>query len=227
MVVNDPAPPDGAALARTQPGIAPFVEFVRGTTSEMVSEPVSLTAVSGMAGLLSTGLIAAGVVPPTPVAQLPAVPPTGVLGAIGMPNPACLMSLAINSMATRTFCCVPTARSFEIVALCVVVRMVYPPATMTDEITIAIISSMSVNPRSHSTRTSFTSSTLHLSILFRRDHCVQTHRLRSCCYLCTGRLSPGHLDCHGTAVQSERIRGRRNRVQRDGPCDVLKVRTQQ
>jgi hypothetical protein len=156
MVVNDPAPPDGAALAKTQPGIAPFVEFVRGTTSEMVSAPVSLTAFSGMAELLSTGLIAAVVVPAAPVAQLPAVPPTGVLGAGGMPNPACLMSLAINSMATRMFCCVPTARSFEIVALCVVVSTVYPAATMTEEITIEIINSMSVNPRSPSTRTSFT-----------------------------------------------------------------------
>jgi hypothetical protein len=117
MVVNDPAPPVGAAIAKTQLG------FVRGTTTEMVSAPVSLTAVNGIAELLSTGLIAAAV---PPGAQLPAVPPTGVLGANGIPNPACLMSLAINSMATRTFCCVPTARSFEIVALCVVVSTVYP-----------------------------------------------------------------------------------------------------
>jgi hypothetical protein len=69
--------------------------------SEMVSAPVSLMAVSGMAGLLSAGLIAA-VVPPG--AQLPAVPPTGGKEDAGMPNPDNLMSLAITSMATRIFC---------------------------------------------------------------------------------------------------------------------------
>ena len=58
MVVNDPAPPVGAAIAKTQLG------FVRGTTTEMVSAPVSLTAVNGIAELLSTGLIAAAVCPP-------------------------------------------------------------------------------------------------------------------------------------------------------------------
>jgi hypothetical protein len=140
-VMVDVADPAGAGLLRYHEG------FVRGTTSEMVSAPVSLTAFIGTAGLLSTGLIAT-VTPPA--AQLPATPPTGVAKGSGMPNPACLMSLAINSMAILVFCCVPTARSFEIVALFVVVSMVYPAATMTDEITIEIINSMSVNPRSSS-----------------------------------------------------------------------------
>src|SRR5437868_757765 len=100
-MVEDTGPPAGAALVRTQPRTAPFEGFVLGTMSEMVSAPVSLIAVNGMAALLSTGLIAA-VVPPG--AQLPAVPPTGGKEAAGMPNPASLMSLAITSMATRIFC---------------------------------------------------------------------------------------------------------------------------
>src|SRR6185295_1353499 len=93
--------PAGAAFVSTQPRAGGFGGIVVGTMSEMVSAPVSLTAVSGMAGLLSIGLIAA-VVPPG--AQFPAVPPTGVKEDDGMPNPASLTSLAITSMATRIFC---------------------------------------------------------------------------------------------------------------------------
>ncbi len=80
---------------------ATATEFVIGTTIEIMSGPQSAPAARATSGLLSAGMMAAGVVPTT---QLPTGPPINPV----IPKPASLRSAVIMSKPVRAVVCVFT-----------------------------------------------------------------------------------------------------------------------